>query len=243
MQRFVSPGDNVIVKPNIGFDRRPAQAATTNPELVGEVVRLALKAGAREVKVIDRPTSNARRCYANSEIEKSVRAAGGKMQHIRPNRYKDVDFPNGELIKSWPIYRDYLEADKVINIPIAKQHSRTRLTLGLKNLMGMMGGNRGLIHLGLTKNLIDITSEILPTVTIIDGYRVLTANGPSGGNLADVRKLRTLIMSTCTVTADCLATELFGLRHTDVGHLREALSRGINHFDLDNLNLKKLVLS
>ena len=47
MQRFVSPGDNVLIKPNIGFDRTPAQAATTNPELVGEVVRLALKAGAR----------------------------------------------------------------------------------------------------------------------------------------------------------------------------------------------------
>lgn len=243
MQRFISPGDNVFVKPNIGFDRTPAQAATTNPELVGEVVRLALEAGAREVKVVDRPTTDARRTYARSEIESAVKAAGGKMQHIRTNRYRDVKLPHGEMFKSWPVYGDYLDADKVINIPIAKHHSRTRLTMGVKNLMGMMGGNRGQIHRSITKNLIDITSVMLPTVTIIDAYRILTANGPSGGNLADVRKPRTLIMSTCTVTADCLVTGLFGLKHTDVGHLREARKRGLHKFDIDNLNLKKIILS
>ncbi len=243
MQRFISPGDKVLVKPNIGFDRSPAKAATTNPELVAEVVRLALAAGAKEVKVIDRPVNDPRRSYARSEIEASARAAGGKVQHIRRNRFQEIELPNGERLKRWPIYRDYLDADKVINIPIAKQHSRSGLTLGLKNLMGMMGGKRGLIHNGFARNLIDITSEILPTVTIIDAYRILTANGPSGGNLADVRQPRTLIMSSCTVTADCLATRLFGLQPTDLGFLREALGRGINRFDQDNLNLKKIVLS
>ncbi len=243
MQSFISPGDNVLVKPNIGFDRTPAQAATTNPELVAEVVRLALAAGAKEVKVMDRSANNPRRSYARSEIEPLAKAAGAKVQHVRNNRFREIELPRGEALKKWPIYRDYLDADKVINIPIAKQHSMSGLTMGLKNLMGMMGGIRGTIHLGFTRKLIDITSEILPTLTIIDAYRVLTANGPSGGNLADVRRPRTLIMSRCTVTTDCLATGLFGMQPSDIGYLREALSRGINRFDLDNLNLKKIVLS
>ncbi len=243
MQRFISHGDKVLVKPNIGFDRTPAQAATTNPELVAEVVRLALAAGAQEVKVMDRPVNDPRRCYARSEIEPLARAAGAKVQHIRKNQFREIELPNGRSLEKWSISTDYLAADKVINIPIAKQHSMSRITMGLKNLMGVMGGIRGTIHLGFTRKLIDITSAILPTVTIIDAYRILTANGPSGGNLADVRQTRALIMSRCTVTADCLATGLFGLHPSDLGYLREALSRGINRFDLDNLNLKTIVLS
>ncbi len=243
MQRFIAPGDVVLVKPNIGFDRTPAQAATTNPDLVAEVIRLVLEAGAKEVKVIDRTANNARRSYARSEIEASAKAVGGKVQHVRDNRFKSIDLPQGKVLKSWPIYRDYLEADKVINLPIAKQHTMSQVTGGLKNLMGVMGGNLWKIHRRFSKKIIDITAAILPTVTIMDAYRILIANGPSGGNLADVRKPRTLIMSTCTVTADCLATGLFDLQPTDLGYLREALKRDINLFDQDNLNLKKISLS
>ncbi len=243
MGSFIQPGDKVLVKPNIGFDRTPSQAATTNPDLVAEVVRLALAAGAREVKVMDRSVNDPRRCYDSSEIRAKATAAGANVRHIRKKQFKKIELPNGRNLEKWSISTDYLAADKVINIPIAKHHSLARVTAGLKNLMGVLGGIRGRIHYGFSKNLIDITSAILPTVTIIDAYRILVANGPSGGNLADVRQPRTLIMSSCTVTADCLATGLFGLQHTDLGYLREAISRGINRFDPDNLNLKKIVLS
>lgn len=243
MGSFIRPGDKVLVKPNIGFDRAPEQAATTNPELVAEVVREALAAGAKEVKVLDRTCNNPRRCYDNSQIKRMAQAAGARVEHIRPNRFTEIDLPQGEVLHKWLVYRDYLAADKVINIPIAKQHNMSRATLGLKNLMGVLGGDRGSLHKGFSRKLIDIVAHILPTVTIIDAYRILTANGPTGGNLRDVRQPRTLIMSTCTVSADWVAAELFDLRPTDIGYLREAHRRGLNKFDPTKLDLKKIVLS
>lgn len=243
MQRFVSPGDVVVIKPNIGWDRAPQFAANTNPDLVRALVRSCYQAGADKVKLFDRTCNNPRRCYRNSQIEAYAEEAEADVSHIRDNKFTDVEIKNGELIDTWPIYEDYLEADKVINVPIAKHHSLSRVTLGLKNLMGVMGGNRGSIHSGFDTKLIDIVSAILPTLTIIDAYRVLMDNGPVGGNLADVRLARTLIMSPCMVTADFLGLRLFDYSIQEVGHIQSAVSRGLNHFDVTALNLKQVSVS
>ncbi len=242
MEQFISRGDDVVIKPNIGWDRAPQYAANTNPDLVAEVVRLCLNAGARRVKVLDHTINNPQRCYHNSEIEKKAAAAGAQVIHVREHRFKEIKIQGGEVLDRWPVYTDYLAADKTINIAIAKHHSLCRVTLGLKNLMGIMGGNRGEIHNGFTTKLADITSQILPTLTIIDGYRILTANGPSGGNLADVKTPRTLIMSPCTVTADYVALSLFDLTLDDVGYLKEMVRRGHQQYDLNNLQVKKVSL-
>ncbi|MFC1547127.1 DUF362 domain-containing protein [Candidatus Neomarinimicrobiota bacterium] len=243
IEQFISKGDIVVIKPNIGFDRMPRQAATTNPDLVAEVVKQCRQAGAKKIKVFDRSTNNPQRCYYNSEIEKKAKAAGAQVYHVYEHRFKEIDLPNGEVIKKWPVYVDYIEADKTINIPIAKQHSMDRVTLGQKNLMGIMGGNRGEIHNGFSKKLADITSAIMPTFTIIDAYRILTANGPSGGSTGDVKTTRTLIMSRCTVTADYAALPLFDLSVNQVGHISEMVERGQQKCDLDNLKLRKIDLS
>jgi uncharacterized protein (DUF362 family) len=243
VEQFISKGDIVVIKPNIGFDRMPRQAATTNPDVVAEVVMQCRQAGAKKVKVFDRTTNNPQRCYYNSDIEKQAKAAGAQVYHTYEHRFKEIDLPDGEVIKKWPVYRDYLEADKTINIPIAKHHSMDQVTLGQKNLMGVLGGNRGEIHNGFSKKLADITSAIMPTLTIIDAYRILTANGPSGGSTGDVKTTRTLIMSRCTVTADIIALPLFDLDVNRVGHISEMIERGQQKCDLDNLKLRKIELS
>ena len=108
--------------------------------------------------------------------------------------------------------------------------------------MGVMGGNRGSLHSGFDEKLADISSEILPTLTIIDAYRILTANGPTGGNPADVKLQKSLIASSCMVTADVLGMDFFSLSLNQVGHIREMVNRGINKFDLANLNFKQIDL-
>ncbi|MFB0516635.1 MAG: DUF362 domain-containing protein [Candidatus Neomarinimicrobiota bacterium] len=243
MGRFISKGDIVVVKPNIGWDRAPEYAANTNPDLIAELVKLCLDAGARKVKVFDRSCDVALRCYRSSEIEARAKEAGAEVQQVREHRFKTIALRKGERLKEWPIYQDYLEADKVINVPVAKHHYLCRATLGLKNLMGVMGGSRGEIHNGFSIKLVDIASEILPTLTIIDAYRILTRNGPTGGNLADVKQPRSLIMSPCIVTADYVATALFGLEPQQVGHIQEAVRRGLNRYDVANLKLEKISLS
>ncbi len=242
LQRFIKKGDRVVIKPNIGWDRPPELAANTNPQLVAALVKACKEAGAKEVKIFDRTCNNPRRCYHNSQIEKWAKQAGAKVEQIRSNRFKTVRI-DGELVKEWPIYEEYLKADKVINVPIAKHHSLSRVTLGLKNLMGVMGGNRGDIHNFFAKKLTDIDRKILPTLTIIDAYRILTNNGPVGGNPADVKLTKTLILSDCTVTADYLALELFGLSLDEVDHIKTAYQKGLAKYSFDKLNVKRITLA
>jgi len=242
LSRFIKAGETVVIKPNIGWDRAPEFAATTNPDLIAHITKACFNAGAKSVKVLDRTCNNPRRCYRNTRIEEKAADAGAEVLQVRENRYETVAV-NGRLISEWPIYRDYLEADKVINVPIAKHHSLSLVTLGLKNLMGVMGGNRGEIHNKFEIKLTDINRHILPTLTIIDAYRILTQNGPVGGNLDHVRTARTMIASPCTVTADYLALELFGLKVNQVEHVKYAIEEGLAIFDLDQLNVKRITLT
>lgn len=241
--RFISNGDVVVIKPNIAWDRAPEFASTTNPDLLVRLINLCQQAGAKEVKVFDRSCNNPLRCYRSSQIEKVAKAAGAKVEHTRDYLFRDIDLPNGKELRQWPVYRDYTEADKVINVPIAKVHSMSTVSLGLKNLMGVMGGDRGSLHNHFTTKLIDVDQEILPTLTIIDAYRMLTNNGPVGGDLADVKTPRTLIMSDCTVTADALALRLFNYKVDQIDHIKEAYRRGLNKYPLEELNLKTVTLS
>lgn len=241
MKKFISKGDKVVVKPNMGWDRSPELAANTNPEVIAELVRQCLAAGAGSVKVFDRTCNKPSRCYRNSRIEEAASAAGADVIQIRQNRFKNVAV-NGELIQEWPIYKDYLEADKVINVPIAKHHSLSRVTLGLKNLMGVMGGRRGSLHNKFPQKIAEIDKHILPTLTIIDAYRILTDNGPSGGNPEDVKLMRAMIASPCTVSADFVALELFGLKPGDVELIKVAEEYGLAKYDLNSLNIKRVTL-
>lgn len=239
---FISKGDVVVIKPNIGWDRAPEMGATTNPDLVAELVKECLNAGAKEVRIFDRTCNNPRRCYRSSQIEARAKEVGAAVDQIRDFKFKNLRISEGEEISEWPVYQDYLDADKVINVPIAKVHSMSTVTLGLKNLMGTLGGDRGSLHNHFAVKLTDIAREILPTLTIVDAYRILEHNGPVGGNVNDVRQARTLIMSPCTATADRLALDLFGYPVEQVAHIQTAFDRGLNKYDFDNLRLKKITL-
>ncbi len=242
MERFIQKGDKVLLKPNIGWDRSPELAANTNPEVVATLTTLCFAAGASEVKVLDRTCNEPQRCYRNSGIADAAAAKDAEIVQVRKNRYVEMPL-NGKVLKSWPIYKDYLEADKVINIPIAKHHGMAKVTLGLKNLMGVMGGRRGSLHVNFAEKMADITQHIMPTLTVIDAYRMLMANGPSGGNPDDVRLVRTLIASPCTVSADVLGLELFGHSLSDTEQIKVAVERGLALYDTQNLDVARIDLA
>lgn len=240
ISRFIAKGDVVVVKPNIGWDRKPEQAATTHPEVVGTLVRLCLEAGARKVKVFDRTCNDPRRCYVQSGIEAAAKEAGAEVSHMDERKYRDVKIPRGVAIKSWPIYSEILEADKLINVPIAKHHGLGKLTLSLKNWMGVMGENRGRIHQRLDESLVDLATILKPSLTVLDAIRILTAHGPQGGNLADVKRLDVVIAGTDQVAVDAFGATLFGMQGADLGWVREAARRGLGEMDLGRLRIKRL---
>lgn len=239
INRFVSKGDVVVVKPNIGWDRQPEYAANTNPEVVATVVKLCFDAGAKKVKVFDRPVNDPRRCYVQSGIMDSVKPLGADINYVDERKFKDVTI-KGNVLKSWPLYADMLEADKIINIPIAKHHSLGKLTMAMKNWMGVMGGRRHSIHQRLDESLADLGLVIKPTLTILDAVRILTANGPSGGSLADVKRLDTVIVGVDQVSIDSYGATLFGLKGSDLGYVTIADKMGIGKMDISKLKIKKI---
>jgi uncharacterized protein (DUF362 family) len=239
IKKFISRGDIVVIKPNMAWDRTPEQAANTNPEVVAEVVKMCYEAGAKKVKVFDRTVNDPRRCYVQSGIADAVRVLGAEVSYVDERKFKDMDI-KGEAMKSWPLYTDIFEADKVINIPVAKHHSLAKLTMSMKNWMGVMGGSRRQIHQKLDESLVDLSMFIKPTLTILDAVRILTANGPQGGNLDDVKKLDTVIVGIDQVAVDSFGATLFGMKGSDLGYVKIADKRGIGTMDISKLKIRKI---
>lgn len=238
MKRFVSKGDVVLVKPNIAWDRSPEYAANTNPILVGEIVKECYNAGAKLVKVFDRSVNDPKRCYIQSGIERQARLHNAQVIYPDERKFKKVSI-GGEVLKTWEVFEDVLEADKIINVPVAKHHSLARLTMSIKNWMGVIGGFRGLLHQRLDDSLCDLARFIKPTLTILDATRILIKGGPQGGDLRDVLELNTLVVGVDQVSVDAYGATLFGLKPEDVGHIRRAHERGIGSIDLNRMWIKR----
>ncbi|MFA6447839.1 MAG: DUF362 domain-containing protein [bacterium] len=228
MGKLVKRGDIVVVKPNIGWDRSPEQAANTNPAVVAALVAMALEAGAKEVKVFDRSCNSDRRTYKRSGIAAAAEKAGAKVSFVDESRYVSVTIPGARALKEWMLNRDALECNVFINVPILKDHGATRMTAGMKNLMGIAGGERGAWHVGeLDQRIADVQLAIKPDLVVIDAFRILTAHGPQGGSLDDVKELKTIAVSTDIVAADAYAAKLFGVDPKDIKHIRIAEEMGL----------------
>jgi len=239
MSRFISKGDIVVLKPNMSWDRVPEQAATTNPDVVSQVVKLCLEAGAKKVKIFDNTLNEARRCYKRSGIEKAAKEAGADVFFIMEKKFVKTKFPEGEMIKRWEVYEDVLEADKIINIPIAKTHNvqEAKVSLGMKNLMGHIGGNRGKFHRRFDVKITDLSTKIKPDLIILDAYRMLIRNGPTGGNLDDVTLKKCVAVGTDPVAVDSFGATLFGLDPKILQYLTVANQRGLGEIDLKKINI------
>ncbi len=227
MRRFISRRDVVLVKPNAAWDRSPEQAANTNPAVIGETVRLALEAGAARVLVADVTIHDARRCFERSGIAEAVRVAGGTLVLPEARLFREVNL-HGDTLGAWPVLQPFLEADKIINVPVAKHHSLTAASLGMKNWYGILGGQRQRLHQRIHESLADLASFLQPTLTIMDAFRVLKRNGPSGGSLSDVELHQTIAAGVDAVALDAWAANAFwNLDEHTLRYLTLASLRGL----------------
>jgi uncharacterized protein (DUF362 family) len=238
MRRFVARQDVVVIKPNIAWDRTPEQAANTNPELVAEVVRQCWDAGAKRVIVTDVSCNEAQRCFHRSGIEAAARAAGAQVILPDPEKFREVDM-GGVVLKSWPVFTPFLEADKILNLPIAKHHELTGATLGMKNWYGILGGQRNRLHQQIHQSLADLAAFMLPTLTIMDCYRILLRNGPTGGNLEDVELKKTIVAGTDPVALDAYVAKAYWNLDADrLPYLQMASSLGLGTVEFEKLPIK-----
>lgn len=234
INKFISRGDKVTIKPNIGWDRVPEQAANTNPFVIKRLVELCLNAGAAQVIVVDVSCNDAVRCYERSGIAAAAKGAGAIVNLPMERNFRKLKI-NGTVLKEWPVYRDFIEADKVINVPIAKHHNLSGLTMGLKNWYGILGGRREALHQNISESIADLAAFMTPTFTVLDAYRILTANGPQGGNLDDVIEKKTIAASTDQIAVDAFGATLFGIEPLSLGFLAEANKRKLGETDISKI--------
>lgn len=235
ISRFIKPGDRVLIKPNVGWDRQPEQAANTNPELVGAVVRLCREAAPAHVWVTDVSINDPYRSFARSGIEAMVRQSGGTIRYTTEHDFVLTDL-KGQILQVWPVSRFYHEADKLINLPVVKHHSLSKCTIAMKNWYGVLGGRRNRLHQQIDASIVDLASAIRPTLTITDATRVLVRNGPTGGNLSDVSVEDTIIAGLDEVALDSYSAQFLDLRAKEIPFLSLGQQRGLGTTDWESLN-------
>ncbi len=245
IERFVKPGQTVIVKPNIchvpqGVD----YGTTTHPDVVGAIVALAVAAGAAKVQVMDAPFSGkAKEAYARSGIADAVKAAGGEMVVMSGLDYADAAIPGGRKLKHWSVYTPALDADVIVDVPVAKHHGSAGLTLGMKNLIGLLEPKgRGSFHGDLHQNIADLSTLFRPQLIVVDAVRTLMSHGPTGGSLDDVKQQNTIIASADIVAADAYGATLFGKRPDDIRYIALAAEMGLGSADLQQMRIEELTL-
>ena len=239
MRRFIARGDKVVIKPNIGWDRIALQAANTNPVVVATLVELCLDAGAASVTVTDASCNDPRRCFQRSGIAELATKRGARVVLPVERKFRKMRL-RGEVLDEWPVYTSLVEADKVINAPIAKHHNLAGYTAAMKNWYGVLGGRRNRLHQNIDVSIADLATFMRPTLTVVDAVRVLVRNGPQGGNLDDTRRMDTVIASIDQVAADAFGCTLLGKTPADFPYLRMGEERGLGTTDLTTLRVREV---
>jgi len=231
MERFVGANDVVVVKPNVGWDRTPEQAANTHPEVVAEVVRLCLEAMPRRVVVCDCPVAESRRAFERSGIMRAAHEVGAETVLPEESRYVTVEI--SERLGTWDVLEPFVTATKIINVPVAKHHNLTGTTAGMKNWIGITGKLRIMFHNQIEWSIAELAALMRPTLTVVDASRVLMTAGPQGGRLSDVKQVGAVAAGVDPVALDAWAVSLFENGHgPKPGFIRVAEEMGLGSSEL-----------
>jgi len=236
MKRFVKAGETVLVKPNVAFDRSPMLGATTSPEVAAQVVRLCLQAGARRVLVADNPIHKPEGCFWKTGVGPAVKEAGGEVVLPAPGLFERIPVPGTRVLRAWEVFDGPLrEADRVIGVAPVKDHNLCGASMGLKNWYGLLGGRRQQFHQKIHQVIADFLELLMPTLTVLDGTRVLMAHGPTGGSVSDVRRADVVALSTDPVAADAFGWTLLSRKERHPAYIDLAAERGRGTADWKSL--------
>jgi uncharacterized protein (DUF362 family) len=236
IESFVKKGDRVLIKVNAAFATPPSLCATTNPELLAEVVRLCSKAGAALVSVTDNPINNPESCFTLSGIGEAARNSGARLIMPEESLFANITVPGSNLIRNWPVLLGAFHgATKVIGIAPVKDHHRSGASMSMKNWYGFIGGRRNMFHQDIHTFIKDLALMIRPTLVILDGTFTMVSNGPTGGSVSDLMETKTMIVSTDQVAADAAGAALLGKTPADLPFLAKAEQAGAGTTDFEAL--------
>jgi uncharacterized protein (DUF362 family) len=240
--KFVNSGDRVMIKPNLSFASPPERATTTHPATIKAVMDMCIEAGASKVLVVDNPLQDASIINTNSEVAGVVNDTDKALLLLltSENLFKEVSIPQGKSLTSTEIAKVWDEVDVHINLPVAKHHSATFVSLGVKGNLGVIWDRIHVHNTDLNQGIADLATIATPELTIVDAMRALTTRGPQGPGR--VKELNTIIASTDPVAADALTVEQtewsgYQVEGARVQHLKNAADHGVGTLDPHSLNL------
>lgn len=242
MGMFVTKGQKVLVKPNIGWDVVPELAANTNPDLVKRIIEHCFRAGAKEVYVFDHTCDNWINTYRNSGIERAAKAGGAKVVPANTeNYYQEIEIPTAVKLKKAKVHELVLTTDVFINVPILKDHNSTRMTACLKNMMGVVW-DRGYWHANdLHQCIADYAMfEKKPILNVVDCYNVMVKHGPQGISKEDLVMMKSQILTTDWVAGDTAAARMLNLDPQQIDYIQIAYKMGLGTTNLDSLNIRRI---
>lgn len=236
IERFIRPGDRVVVKPNIGFAIPADLGATSHPDIVGALVRQCLAVGAASVVVTDNPVNDPDSTFALTGISRAARDAGARVVLPREEHFRNATLHGATLLRDWSILTGPFDgATKVIGLCPVKDHVRSGATLTLKNWYGLLGGRRNLFHQQIHDIIAELAILVRPTLVILDGTRTMMTNGPTGGSPGDLKDTDTMIAGTDPVAVDAFGATLLGRRPDEIPWLAKAAAAGAGTTDWASL--------
>lgn len=259
IEKFVGPGDVVLIKPNVAFDRPPQLGATSNPEVLKPLARACFEAGARKVLIADNPINQPASCFFKSGIQQAAEEVEATLVYPKPSSFADLAVgrlrtqingqeqavgERGEVLDVWPMFFEpFQEATKVIGLAPCKDHNLCHASMTMKNWYGLLGGNRNQFHQNIHGIIADFARMIKPTLVLLDGTRVLMSNGPTGGRLSDVKEADTLVASIDMVAADAYGySELLERNLDDLIYVDKATQAGLGTKDWKSLHPQEVTI-
>ena len=237
IEAFVKRGDRVLIKVNAAFASPPILSATTHPDLVSELTRLCLKAGAAAVRVTDNPINDPASAFALSGIGQAARSAGAELLLPEERFFRPLTLKDARLIRSWPVLLGpFASVTKLIGVAPVKDHHRSGASMAMKNWYGLLGGRRNIFHQDIQTIIAELAWMVKPTLVVLDGTTTMITNGPTGGSLADLKETRTLIAGTDQVAVDACGATLLGKTAADLPFIAKAAELGAGTADYRSLS-------
>ncbi len=245
ISRFVKKGQRVILKPNMSFTRTPEFGATTHPQVVATVAQACMEAGAQQVLVLDHTLHRAELCLERTGIREACKDITGVHVLALQERkfFREIKIPQGKVLERVEVMKEVLDSPVLINIPVAKSHSATGVSMGIKGLMGLIW-DREIFHSRVNMNqaLADLATIIKPQLTILDATRALTSGGPGGPG--EVKKPNLIIAGIDPIAVDSYGVSVVpwygqNFKGRQVEHLQIAHQRGLGKIDIEQSKVFK----
>jgi uncharacterized protein (DUF362 family) len=237
INRFVKPGETVLLKPNVAFASPPRVCATSHPDIISEIARLCYEqAKAKKVYITDNPLNDPKSCFELSGIASAAQQSGAEIILPKTDYFRPLTLAGGRLIKNWPVlYEPLKNVDKVIGIAVIKDHHRSGASMTMKNWYGLLGGGRNTFHTDINTIITELAMLVKPTLVILDATEVMVSNGPTGGSASDLKQTNIMIAACDQVAADSFGATLLNMKPAALPYLLKAQELKLGTTDYESL--------